>query len=165
MRFKFYLIAFILYTTSMITSLFFAIPAFKQMDFPVGTFTRQLSFDEVKLQRWLQIMQEGNRIHLITIQHRFDDWFALSFGLVFFSLGLLLSERFSIQSFKIFGSLGLLGGILDLVENRIFLNMAADIQAIDSTSAIIFSTVNFFKWGLYAIGIIGIIYVWLRKRS
>ena len=165
MRPKFYLVTFILYTISMITSLFFAIPAFKEMNFPVGTFTRQLSFDETKLEGWLQIMQKANRIHLITIQHGFDDWFALSFGFVFFSLGLILSERFSIQSFKLFGSLGLLGGILDLVENRLFLDMAANIQAIDSTSAIIFSFVNLFKWSLYAIAALGIITIWVRKKS
>lgn len=159
------LYSFLISLSSMITSLFFVIPAFKRMDFPVGTFARQLSFDEDKLRAWLNIMQEAGRLPLIAIQHKLDDWFALSFGLVFLTLGFFLATKLKISKFKIIGALGFLGGILDLVENRMFLEMVSRIQEIDSTSAIIFSIVNLCKWSLYAIGIIGFFYIWLSEKK
>jgi len=165
MTFRLYLFSFFVSLCSMITSLFFVIPAFKRMNFPVGTFARQLSFDGEKLRAWLNIMQEAGRLPLIAIQHKLDDWFALSFGLVFLTLGFFLATKLKISKFKIIGALGFLGGILDLVENRMFLEMVSHIQEIDSTSAIIFSIVNLCKWSLYAIGIIGFFYIWLSEKK
>jgi hypothetical protein len=149
----------------MITSLFYAIPAFKQLNFPVGTFERQLSFNEIKLQEWLKVVEDGNRIQLIAIQHNYDDWFALSLGLSLLFLGMILADIYSKKDFIIWGVLGIIGGILDLVENRIFLNMAANIQGIDSSSAILFSFINLFKWSLYAFSILGFIFYWINMKK
>jgi lipid-A-disaccharide synthase-like uncharacterized protein len=142
----------------MIVSLSYVVPAFRRMNFPVGTFERQLSFDHEKLRMWLRILFESDRIPLLFIQHRYDDWFAFSLGCFLFSIGFTIYNLPALRDKwnhvpMIFGSIGFLGGILDLVENRIFLYMADHISDFANELAIIFSIVNAIKWLCYAISI------------
>ncbi len=116
--------------------------------FPVDFTTSQLSFSGQKLKEWYSATPDlGSYI----VAQLFDYGFMASYGLLAFSLALLISRKYEeaskwAKSGIIIAMIGILGAILDALENAIILITVANPTGFPDVIAIIHSFFALFKF-------------------
>jgi hypothetical protein len=116
--------------------------------FPVDFTTSQLSFSGQKLKDWYSATPD---LGSYSIAQLFDYGFMVSYGLLAFSLALLISRKYEesskwAKSGIIIAIIGILGAILDALENMMILITVANPSGFPDAIAIIHSFFALFKF-------------------